>query len=122
LTAQRLKITSSLEQIWAGWCSLETEMGDSETCLPNTGGMVSGDGKSCGYGDPSHPGTYIPVDCGKFALCFLGAVCACTASGCTLNASMGSVLSIDVAINGGTANGSLEGPFGNQSVQLTKSP
>jgi hypothetical protein len=121
-TSQRLKFTAKLNQMWAGWCSLETEAGDSGTCLPNTGGMSSGDGKSCAYGDPNHPGKYIPVDCGRFALCGFASVCTCTASGCSLNPSMGSIVSLDIAINGGAANGSLEGPFGNQSVQLTKSP
>jgi hypothetical protein len=122
LTSQRLKVTAKLNQLWAGWCSIETEAGDSGTCLPNTGGMASGQGDACAYGDPNNPGKYIPVDCGKFALCGLASVCTCTASGCTLNSSMGSDVSLDIAINGGTANGSLEGPFGNQTVQLTKSP
>jgi hypothetical protein len=122
LAPQRLKFTAKLNQLWTGWCSLETEAGDSGTCLPSTGGMASGDGTSCAYGDPSHPGKYIPVDCGKFALCGITSVCTCTASGCTLNSSMGGAFSLDIAISGGTANGSLEGPFGNQSVQLTKSP
>jgi hypothetical protein len=124
LTSQRLHFTANLDQLWAGWCALQTEADGSGSCVPNSGGMFSGDGTSCAYGDPAHPGKYIPIDCGKLSLCGPGGPCLCTASGCALNtiAGPGEIFSLDIAINGGTANGSIEGPVPTENVQFTKGP
>jgi hypothetical protein len=124
LTSQRLHFTANLEELWAGWCSLQTDADGSGSCLPNTGGMLATTGNACTYGDPNMSGKSIPVDCGKFALCELLRPCACTPSGCTLiSIDMSTeVLSLDIAITGDTANGTVDAPFGTRNVQLTKSP
>jgi hypothetical protein len=124
LTTQRLHFTANLNELWVGWCSLQTDVDGSGSCLPNSGGMAAGNGASCAYGDPNHPGEYIPVDCGKFELCGPLGPCACTPSGCTVspNETSGEVLSLDIAITGATANGTVDAPFGTRDVQFTKSP
>jgi hypothetical protein len=122
LTPQRLHFTANLEQLWAGWCALQTEGGDSGSCLPSAGSMFSADGTSCVYEDRA--GQSVSVNCGKLALCGRVGPCACTQSGCTLTSTpgKGEVLSLDIAINGNNANGAVDGPFGTQNVQFTKSP
>jgi hypothetical protein len=107
----RLRFVIDLDQIWAGWCRLETQASDgSSACLPNGQAMVaSGPGTStCAIEDPKTK-KYVPVDCGKLALCYGISVCACTASGCTLASDLGNGASFDLFVDGNSASGSWDG-------------
>ena len=68
---------------------------------------------------PGDASRYDPVDCGKLALCGLGMVCRCYASGCTAR-DTGTQITFDVAITNDSASGSVAGRLGDHNVHFTK--
>jgi hypothetical protein len=82
--------------------------------------MISGDQKSCGLYD-SATGQYVPVDCGKLALCRFGMVCVCDTQMCTLSDGS-SRITFDLTLDELRASGSTSGQLGEHNVHFTKDP
>ncbi|HMF40398.1 MAG TPA: hypothetical protein VKQ32_06880 [Polyangia bacterium] len=114
LVGSRLRFGVSLTDLWQGWCALQTPVAGSSSCLPNWGGMSSPSG--CALLNPA-TNQYVPVDCGKFDLCFLGMICRCDASGCQVQ-DYGISDMFDVSINNDRADGSMD----THNVHFTKDP
>jgi hypothetical protein len=116
----RLRFMIDNSELWREWCALQMPAGTSGTCLPNEGAMTSGDGQTCGIFDPA-ANRYVPVDCGKLALCGFSGTCMCDASGCAVRT--GENLTVfDVTFDDVRASGSTTGRLGNHNVHFTKDP
>jgi hypothetical protein len=118
LVGARLRFAVDTWQLWRQWCALQTPAGTSGMCVPNSGFMVSGDRTSCGLFDEA-ANQYVPVDCGKLALCGLGGVCICGASDCMVRED-GNRITFDITFDDLRASGSASGPIGLHNVQFTK--
>lgn len=117
LVGRRLRFTLAANELWAGWCALQTPAGSSDRCLPNWGGMASVGG-SCSQKNPE-TGQTVTVSCAKFFMCGpVDSVCTCAAGTCT-NTSSADV-SFDLAITGDLADGSVVGRLGDRNVHFTK--
>jgi hypothetical protein len=109
--ASRLQLTINMAQLWAGWCALQTPPSDgSGGCLPNLGEGAGPPGTSeCALQNPKTNKYDMPIDCGKFALCW-GAqpVCTCTANACAVETVGDDIATFDLFLveNQGTASGS----------------
>lgn len=115
----RVRLRVPLGELWTDWCELQTSYpqdpsGTSYGCIPNTGGGTGPGG--CYYNDPA-TGAPVAIDCAKFALCDLGSVCRCDATGCT-GGEAGSV-SFDFHVMGDNGDGSVE-IGGLRNVHLTR--
>jgi hypothetical protein len=122
LAGSRLRFTIATVELWRDWCALQTPVGTSGRCLPNTGAMISADQMRCALLDPA-TNQYVPVDCGKFALCSQSFICLCDASTCSLNDDGRSRTSFDLNLSSGTAaSGSLSGQLGQHNVHFTRNP
>jgi hypothetical protein len=118
LDGARLRFGVALRELWHDWCALQTPIPGSSNCLPNWGGMSSPNG--CAQTNPT-TGEVVPVDCGKFALCFgISDVCLCDASACKANDSNPDI-GFDVSIVNDRADGSVAG-YANNNVHFTKDP
>ena len=119
LTDARFRATFVTNELWSGWCALQTPypMGDSPehgyNCLPNWGYMGSDSG--CSQPDPM-TGQQVPVDCDKLFLCEKRRVCSCDANQCVSSAQ--DIVTLDVAIDGSIADGTIDVPGGRMNVRL----
>jgi hypothetical protein len=116
LDGQRLRFGVSLRDLWRDWCALQTPIPGSSFCLPNWGGMYSPQ-TGCSQTNPA-TGQVVPVDCGKFSLCFSGSsVCICDPSGCRAQDDYVDDM-FDVSINNDRADGSMD----THNIHFTKDP
>jgi hypothetical protein len=121
LVGNRLRLRVPLDGLWKDWCELQTSYSPPGSCLPATGGEMSGPPTSiCQYND-LQTGAKTPVDCGKYSLCVLNRVCACNAAGCRIDPEQTGWVSFDVFLAGSTASGST-GLAGMRNVHFTKDP
>jgi hypothetical protein len=101
LVSDRLRFDVPLNQLWAGWCALET----SSTCPP-LNATADPSTQTCSQ-DTTAAGDPMPIDCGKAVLC--GRVlspCDCSGSGpCKLSTRENSQ-AFDIFVTGETASGS----------------
>ncbi len=115
--ANRLRFSASAFEVWDGWCRMQPAPTDgSEMCLPNWSG--GSNGGECYLTSPA--GKNVTVDCGKFALCIMDRVCACSPAGCKV--SPWPSVSFDVFVANGTASGSVAGIIGEHNVHFIKDP
>jgi hypothetical protein len=115
----RLRFSVSSNDLWSGWCALQTPIDDSGLCVPNWGGSCTDSGQ-CSQTNPA-TGQTIAVDRGKFELCFMSRVCLCLTMACVADLSGGGA-SFDLAISGTNASGSTAGDLGDHNVHFTKDP
>jgi hypothetical protein len=115
----RLRFTLENYEFWAGWCALQTPADNGGLCLPNWAG--SSIGGQCSETSPTG-GQSTSVDCAKYSLCVLSRVCACAATTCEVDPSVGGTISFDLAISGGTASGTTSGLINGFNVYLTQDP
>ncbi len=110
----RLRFGLASYELWAVWCALQTQIyatvpdsvfGESPpySCLPTPVGLgpESGGVFPCVVPDPD--AGWVPVDCGKFDLCVLTFVCACTATSCASDPTVD--ILFDMQINGDQLEG-----------------
>jgi hypothetical protein len=114
LVGQRLRFGVGLQDLWGGWCALQTPAPGSGSCLPNWGGLSSPTG--CSLTNPD-TGAVVPVDCGKFNLCRLTMVCQCDASECQVR-DVGVSMMFDISIDNDRADGSMD----TRNVHFTRDP
>jgi hypothetical protein len=120
LATHRLRFTTDLTQLWAGWCALQTPAADgSGDCLPRGGGTSNG--TTCALTDPNTNAS-VPVDCGKLWLCYSPGFdpCRCTATSCELASQSSDTAMFDVFFTGDTATGSVEGNPVSGNVHFVK--
>ena len=110
---QRLRFTISSYQLWSGWCALQTPINGSDACVPNFGG-ASCFQDQCYEQDPA-TGQVTWIDAGKFNLCFMCHVCACSTTACVSDPTGGQRASFDVALVGPAADGSVIGLIGERA-------
>ena len=88
----RLRLRIGTDDVWATWCALQTRTypeTDADgspffyRCVPSWSFNSDGNG-TCRAEDPA-TSTFVPVDCGKWALCEQENVGTCTADSCTMN-------------------------------------
>jgi hypothetical protein len=109
--SDRLRFDISLNQLWAGWCALQTTPAGSPTCVANANvGFGTTQGGTCTYTDTT-TSTESPIDCVKAGLClFPNGPCDCSAGGpCKLSTRVGPSTNFDVFMTGDTASGSVVG-------------
>jgi hypothetical protein len=121
LTSIRLVFSVNPNQVWAGWCAMQTPafvpLGPGAyDCLPYGAGGY--DQTGCYFGTPTDRQ---PVDCGKLALCGQIAqqhVCACDACACR---SADGGWTVDLVRNGDRLDGTLQSPAG-YTIHLAEQP
>ena len=109
LVSDRLRFGIANEQLWAGWCALQTTPAGSTSCVPRAAylGYVPTPDGTCSYVDTT-TSTSTPIDCVKANLCLsLDSPCDCSAGGpCKLKTDLYDQPSFDVFVTGNTASGS----------------
>ena len=123
LQSGRMRFSIGNRELWRGWCALQQPVANSSTCLPNWGSSADAQHSSCALLDPTTM-AYVPVDCGKLALCGFDAVCSCDTTTCSVAEDGDSVLMFDINIDGARAAGSAAGGplVGNNNVDFTRDP
>ena len=122
LTPDRVRFTARGNELWSGWCMLQTSVDSSGMCLPSWGPLPSwANHGQCAQVNPAN-GQTIDVDCGKLALCIESPVCICSATTCSVDLSTGGTVSFDLALSGTAANGSIVGNLGQYNVHFTQDP
>jgi hypothetical protein len=116
--SSRLRFSVSSNELWSGWCALQTPIDDGGMCVPNWGGSCLNG--QCSQTNPA-TGQTIDVDRGKFELCFMSHVCLCSTMACVADLSGGGA-SFDLTISGTNAFGSTAGDLGDHNVHFTKDP
>jgi len=117
-SSRRLQFSFEGSELWAGWCALQTPIPGSSFCLPNWGGGMLGYPSSCGQTDPT--GKVVPVDCGKFQLCYRELMCNCSMYACSVNPT--DRYSFDLVVSDSDASGGTTGFTMGQSAHFTKDP
>jgi len=122
LRDSRLQFDTVSTEPWKHWCELQTSFADEVNpgffaCAHNWGFYRSND--VCSQTDPNTMQQII-VDCGKLQLCSPGAVCECSAEGCTVG-TLGGGTHFDLSLNVPKSDGSVAGLDGSvHNVHLTK--
>lgn len=122
VTAQRVKLSGASNELWKGWCRLQTSYSGGRNepcaCLPNTNSRLSAG--QCSLVGPKNQ-KLADVDCGKLGLC-LDYVptdpCACFAKGCYARLNLD--ISFDLARGTDVMMGTLQGPFGKSAITLSR--
>jgi len=101
----RAVFTISLNELWKGWCALQTPIQTDVgyRCVPNRSARGGTDG--CFLIDST--GAEEPIDCLKLSLCGFVSVCACDADECGATEDMSSTL--DMQFDGDEAWTTLNG-------------
>ena len=117
MTPQRLRVHADLTQLWQSWCALQTPPSDgsgsdgSGRCLPNWAGQWEPGPENTTVCQLQNPTTkqWVTVSCGKFVLCALmePAPCTCGAATCAAAVGVAGVVSLDIALDGDTGEGSI---------------
>jgi hypothetical protein len=120
----RLQLHAVSQQVWAGWCGLQTPTGASwpcgiYDCVPNWPAMGAV-GVSATLSDPSGGPPEI-VDFGKWFLCDQAFVCQCSATSCTVDLDTTGDVSFDMQLSGAKLDGSMSG-IAAAPVHFTKAP
>jgi hypothetical protein len=121
LVGGRLRLTVQTGDLWTAWCAIETPVDGSGTCLPNWQGMSDAAGTMCAQLNPA-TNQYVPVDCGKFELCFFSRICACDTTSCAVDLSYGNRVTFDVILTDTDGSGSIAGLLMDRNVHLTRDP
>jgi hypothetical protein len=128
LTGTSLTFRVAELELWTQWCKLqtktyswgsdfETDAGPFYSCEPDQG--VAGAPMGCSLQDPGTM-TDMPIDCGKWELCFFDAPCTCSATGCQVRPSTQPDLTIDLTVTGATADGTISGLLGDHDVHFVR--
>jgi hypothetical protein len=121
LTSNRIRFTLQYNELWSGWCALQTPFEDSGLCLPTWFGTC--ENGTCILRNPDNARQTITVDNGRRDLCAGAMVCLCSTATCVANASDSPTATFDVAISGTEASGSVAGGTGDRfNVHFTKDP
>ncbi len=106
-TEFRLQFGATSRELWKSWCELQTSYVTSTglyNCLPEPSEETFSPPSGCS--EVTRDGTYLPLDCGKLALCLtLYPVCTCSIDGCTVPPYP--EVRFDMRITGGAAQGSV---------------
>jgi hypothetical protein len=121
LSSGRLRFSVRSNELWTGWCELQTPVNGSNACVPNWPASCSGVEQSCVLTNPVN-GQSIIVDWGKFQLCGMySSVCLCSEAACVADLSGGGAIDFDLTISGGQATGSAAGVLSG-NVHFTREP
>jgi hypothetical protein len=127
LSGSHLTFHVDEEEAWVKWCALQTSYlvysSDAGTgtddwyeCLPSEGVEYAPTG--CFQFDPV-TNQMTPIDCGKLELCSSGP-CQCSATGCQVNGTWESYISLDLTLTDTKADGTTSAAFGRYTVHFIR--
>jgi hypothetical protein len=123
MTPNRIRFTIQQNELWAGWCALQTPAEFVYACtIPGAPGMGLGitDSGQCSMTNTAN-GEVVITDCDRFWLCMRG-VCACSVTSCGLSDVDPIATSFDLALSASVAIGTSDGYGGGNHFHFTKDP
>jgi hypothetical protein len=138
LSGSHLTFHAALFEVWTKWCAIQTSYlvgqgsysaspgatPSGHSCLPPYSeqfptGCFQGIPPPSPDASPMTSPQLTPIDCGKLELCEFSSPCRCVATGCTVNPWSPSI-TMDLAMAGGKADGSMSGEFGTYNVHFVQ--